>query len=149
VSSAGRARHAWAAWRGLRPTRRARGAQVRVWVPAGVMRRAQARLVAGGPREQVLTVELRSDFHTARAPLEARARPPPPRPPPAAPLGAAPARPARLAPAGSSPRCVCGSGERTWGACKETVSERSRLRGGQRRASGAARGSRSGAEALP
>ena len=44
--------------------------QVRVWVPAAVMRRAQARLVAGGPREQVLTVELRTDFHIARAPLE-------------------------------------------------------------------------------
>lgn len=46
--------------------------QVRVWVPAAVMRRAQARLVAGGPREQVLTVELRSDFHIARVPLEVR-----------------------------------------------------------------------------
>lgn len=44
--------------------------QVRVWVPAAVMRRAQARLVAGGPREQVLTVELRSDFHITHAPLE-------------------------------------------------------------------------------
>ncbi|KAK9832529.1 hypothetical protein WJX81_006107 [Elliptochloris bilobata] len=47
-----------------------RDLRVRVWVPAAVMRRAQARLVAGGPREQVLTVELRSDFHAARVPLE-------------------------------------------------------------------------------
>ncbi len=46
-------------------------AQVRVWVPAAVMRRAQARMVQGtGPEASGLTLMLRSDFYESRVPLQ-------------------------------------------------------------------------------
>ncbi len=48
--------------------------QVRVWVPAAVMRRAQALMVQGtGPVSSGLTVVLRSDFYESTVPLQVRA----------------------------------------------------------------------------
>lgn len=48
--------------------------QVRVWVPAAVMRRAQALMVQGtGPASSGLTVVLRSDFYESTVPLQVRA----------------------------------------------------------------------------
>lgn len=45
--------------------------QVRVWVPAAVMRRAQALMVQGtGPASSGLTVILRSDFCESAVPLQ-------------------------------------------------------------------------------
>ena len=49
--------------------------QVRVWVPAGVMRRAQALMVQrDGPGSSGLTVTVRSDFASATVPLQVRGR---------------------------------------------------------------------------
>jgi hypothetical protein len=48
-------------------------AQVRVWVPAAVMRRAQALMVQGtGPASSGLSVVLRSDFYESTVPLQVR-----------------------------------------------------------------------------
>lgn len=45
--------------------------QVRVWVPAAVMRRAQAMMVQGtGPGSSGLTLTLRSSFHESSVPLQ-------------------------------------------------------------------------------
>lgn len=45
--------------------------QVRVWVPAAVMRRAQAMMVRGtGPGSSGLTLTLRSSFHESSVPLQ-------------------------------------------------------------------------------
>jgi hypothetical protein len=46
-------------------------AQVRVWVPVSVMKRAQARMVQGtGPEASGLAVMLRSDFYESHVPLQ-------------------------------------------------------------------------------
>ncbi|CAL8465334.1 g4869 [Coccomyxa elongata] len=51
-----------------------RDLQVRVWVPAAVMRRAQALMVQGtGPVSSGLTVVLRSDFYESTVPLQIHA----------------------------------------------------------------------------
>lgn len=48
--------------------------QVRVWVPAAVMRRAQALMVQGtGPASSGLAVVLRSDFYDSTVPLQVHA----------------------------------------------------------------------------
>lgn len=53
--------------------------QVRVWVPAAVMRRAQALMVQGtGPASSGLTVVLRSDFYESTVPLQVCSHPLPP-----------------------------------------------------------------------
>ena len=58
----------------LVPTSKLLCLQVRVWVPAAVMRRAQATMVQGiGPGSSGLTLTVRSDFQESGVPLQVSA----------------------------------------------------------------------------